>query len=284
MKRFIVLAFVIWGCASQLQANGGKDKWDYIVTINTSMGEMKAILFDETPLHKENFIKLIQQGFYDSLTFHRVIKDFMVQGGDPGSRLGIENRGRVGNGGPGYTVPAELRANLFHHKGALSAARQGDYSNPHKASSGSQFYIVQGKRIEEKELKPLNSLIMRDALKKIKKGTPLSDSLRIAMNGGREAFEQKLVAMADEIEEATGFKVVVPQERIDVYTTLGGTPHLDDQYTVFGKVFIGLEVIDKIAEVETGRAGLPKEPIWMNITVKRLKKKKITKIYGYSYE
>jgi len=285
MKRFIVFAIIVGSYVGQLQANGGKNKWDYIVTINTSMGEMKAILFDETPRHKENFIKLIKQGFYDSLTFHRVIKDFMVQGGDPGSRLNIENRGgRVGNGGPGYTVPAEFRPNLFHYKGALSAARQGDYVNPHRASSGSQFYIVQGKQLEEKELIPLNSFIMGDALKKIKQGTPLSDTLRRAMSEGREAFEQKLVAMADEIEEATGFKVVVPQERIDVYTTLGGTPHLDDQYTVFGKVFMGLEVIDKIAAVETGRGDMPREAVWMHITVQRLKKKKITKIYGFSYE
>lgn len=283
MKRFLVTSFFLVFLVSLVQANGGKSKWDYVITINTSKGEMKAILFDETPNHKANFLKLIKQGFYDSLTFHRVIKKFMIQGGDPNSKLGSKAV-RLGNGGPGYTVPAEIRDNLFHYKGALSAARQPDQVNPHKASSGSQFYIVQGEKLEEKQLKPLNSFIMRDVFRKIKRGTPLADSLRLAMSGGQEALEQKLISLKDEIEEATGFKVVVPQERVDVYTTTGGTPHLDDQYTVFGRVIVGLEVVDKIAEVETGRGDRPSEPVWMHITAERLKKKKITKLYGYSYE
>ncbi len=283
MKRFLIVILLLFFVTGYTRANGGKSKWDYIVTISTSKGEMKLILFDETPNHKTNFLKLIKQGFYDSLTFHRVMKDFMVQGGDPNSKLG-KNAVRLGNGGPGYTVPAEFRAKRFHHKGALAAARQPDQVNPHRASSGSQFYIVHGEKLEEKQLKPLNSFIMRDALKKIKRGSPLADTLGAAMNQGREAFEQKLVALKDEIEEVTGFKIVVPQERLDAYTTIGGAPHLDDQYTVFGEVIVGLEVVDKIAEVETGRANRPNEPVWMHITAERLKKKKITKLYGYSYE
>lgn len=283
MKRFLIVILFSFCLINQTQANGGKDKWDYIVTINTSMGEMKVILFDQTPNHKKNFLKLIKQGFYDSLTFHRVMKDFMVQGGDPNSRLG-SGAANVGNGGPGYTVPAEFRSKFFHHKGALAAARQPDISNPHKSSSGSQFYIVQGKKVDEKQLKPLNTMVMRDALRKVKRGTPLADTLSLAMSVGREAFEQKLISLKDEIEEASGFKIVVPQERIDAYTNVGGVPHLDEQYTVFGKVIIGLEVIDKIAKVETDRANRPNESVWMHISAERLKKKKITKLYGYSYE
>ncbi|GAB5523989.1 MAG: peptidylprolyl isomerase [Roseivirga sp.] len=283
MKRFLIVILFFFFATGYIHANGGNSKWDYIVTISTSKGEMKFILFDETPNHKANFLKLIKQGFYDSLTFHRVMKDFMVQGGDPNSKLGT-NAARLGNGGPGYTVPAEFRSKRYHHKGALAAARQPDHVNPHKASSGSQFYIVQGEKLEEKQLKPFNTFIMRDALKKIKRGSPLADTLGAAMNQGREAFEEKLVALKDEIQEATGFRIVVPQERLDAYTTIGGTPHLDDQYTVFGKVIVGLEVVDKIAEVETGRANRPKEPVWMHITAERLKKKKITKLYGYTYE
>lgn len=283
MKRFLIVVFFAFFLTGHIEANGGKSKWDYVVTIQTSEGEMKLILFDETPNHKANFLKLIKQGFYDSLTFHRVMKNFMVQGGDPNSKLGL-NAARLGNGGPGYTVPAEFRSRLFHHKGALAAARQPDQVNPHRASSGSQFYIVQGEKLEEKRLKPFNTMIMRDALRKIKRGTPLADTLGLAMNQGREAFEQKLVSLKDEIEEATGFKIVVPQERLDAYTTVGGAPHLDDQYTVFGQVIVGLEVVDKIAEVETGRENRPNEPVWMYITAERLKKKKITKLYGYTYE
>lgn len=283
MKRLLIVVFFSFLLTDYAQANGGKDKWDYIVTINTSKGEMKVILFDETPNHKANFLKLIKQGYYDSLTFHRVMKNFMVQGGDPNSRLG-SSAGRVGNGGPGYTVPAEFRSKYFHYKGALAAARQPDLGNPHRASSGSQFYIVQGEKIEEKQLKPLNTMIIRDALKKIKRGTALADTLGQASRLGREAFEQKLVALKNEIEEATGFKIVVPQERLDVYTTLGGVPHLDEQYTVFGRVIVGLEVVDKIAEVETGLANRPNEPVWMHISAERLKKKKIIKLYGNIYE
>lgn len=284
MKRFnLLLLLSVILSTHQANATGGKSKWDYVVTISTSMGEMKVILYEETPQHRENFLKLIEQGFYDSLAFHRVIKDFMVQGGDPKSRLGA-GKSDIGTDGPGYTIPAEFRPQYFHHKGALAAARMGDLANPHKASSGSQFYLVQGKPIKEDQLVPLNSLVLNNVMRKIKRGTPLSDTLAFAMQSGREAFLQKLVDLKDEVEKLTGFKVVPPQERIDVYTAIGGTPFLDDQYTVFGEVMVGLEVIDKIAAVETAARDRPVEPVWMYISAKRLKKKKITKLYGYSYE
>ncbi len=124
---------------------------DFVVTIKTRHGDMKAILYDQTPKHKENFIKLAQDGFFDSTLFHRVIREFMIQGGDPNSK-GAASGARLGNGGPGYTVPAEFKKDLYHVKGALSAARQPDNVNPNKASSGSQFYIVQGKVWSEQEI------------------------------------------------------------------------------------------------------------------------------------
>lgn len=267
----------------QGQATDGADKWDYLITITTNYGEMKVLLFDDTPKHKANFLKLINQGFYDSLLFHRVIKDFMIQGGDPDSRIAAPGAA-LGRGGPGYTIPAEVNRRRFHKKGALSAARQPDRVNPHKASSGSQFYIVQGDTIPEDQLVPLNREIIRDCLKKIKPNTPISDSLQAAYTQGRDAFEAKLVDMSEQIYNETGYRLAVPQERVSAYTNQGGAPHLDDQYTVFGQVIVGLEVIDKIAVVKVGRANRPEEDVQMSITATRMKKKKITKIYGYVYE
>ena len=264
------------------RAENGPGKWDYVVTITTPFGEMKAILYDETPQHKENFLKLIGKGFYDSLLFHRVIKDFMIQGGDPTSK-GATADTRLGSTGPGYVIPAEIRPDLFHKKGALAAARQNDRVNPHRASSGSQFYIVQGDTLKEEELKPFNRAIMRQCFDKIGRDNPLADSLQAAYRNGNEAFEAKVIDMADAIYEKTGLNLVTPAERIEAYTTIGGSPHLDDQYTVFGQVIVGLEVLDKIAAVETGRGDRPKEDVMMIISVKRLKKKKITKLYGYEY-
>lgn len=175
-----------------------------IVEIETSMGTMKARLYDETPLHRDNFVKLANEGYFNDLLFHRVIQGFMIQGGDPNSK-GAAPGAALGNGGPGYTVPAEFNPALFHKKGALSAARMGDQVNPKKASSGSQFYIVQGKVIPENQLQ------------------------QYSRNSGIQYTPAQVAA----------------------YATVGGTPMLDGGYTVFGEVFEGLEVIDKIAAVQT---------------------------------
>lgn len=283
MLKRIAFILLLLTAIQHGQATNGIDKWDELVTISTPYGEMIVILFDETPKHKANFLKLIKNGFYDSLLFHRVIKDFMIQGGDPDSKIAAPNA-PLGRGGPGYTIPAEINPRFFHRKGALAAARQGDRVNPHRASSGSQFYLVHGDTIQEKDLVPVNKQIVQDCLRKIKPNTPLSDSLMPAYREGREAFEAKLADMSDEIYKETGFRLAVPQERVDVYTNSGGAPHLDDQYTVFGQVIVGLEVIDKIAEVKTGRGNRPVEDVKMSITTTRMKKKKITKLYGYVYE
>lgn len=178
------------------------------VLMQTTMGDIVIRLSDSTPLHRDNFLKLVKVGYYDSLLFHRVIQNFMIQGGDPNSKqakAGIP----LGNGGPGYTVPAEIRTTLFHKKGMLSAARTGDNVNPTKASSGSQFYIVQGKVFTDAGL----------------------DSLETFRLNGRK----------------------IPAAQREVYKTIGGTPHLDQGYTVYGEVIKGLEVVDKIAAVQTSK-------------------------------
>lgn len=181
------------------------------VEMVTSKGTIIIRLSDSTPLHRDNFLRLVQQKFYDSILFHRVIKDFMVQGGDPETRR-ADSIKELGNGGPGYTVPAEFRANLFHKKGVIAAARMGDDVNPMKASSGSQFYLTQGKVFTDAGL----------------------DSVETFRFKGRK----------------------MPAAQREAYKTIGGTPHLDQNYTVFGEVISGLSVIDSIAAVSTrGRMG-----------------------------
>ncbi len=181
-----------------------------VVLISTDMGDITVLLYNETPQHRDNFLRLAEEGFYDGLLFHRVISGFMIQAGDPHSR-DAEPGERLGSGGPGYTIPAEIQPGLFHQKGALAAARQGDQVNPERRSSGSQFYIVQGRSYNEQEL----DMMVRQ------RGIPFSD------------------------------------EQIEKYSTVGGTPHLDDAYTVFGQVIDGMDVIDRIGAVQTGPGDRP---------------------------
>jgi len=264
-----------------------KSEKDFLVTIKTPYGDMKAILYDETPKHKENFIKLANEGFFDSLLFHRVMKNFMIQGGDPNSK-GAAQGASLGSGGPGYQIPAEFVKSLYHEKGALSAARQPDNVNRAKASSGSQFYIVQGNVIDEVEL-TVDMKTLNEACQQMFQ-QPKYDSLRqflfsIYQNEGPEAYGKKLVEMKDFIADVMKVKVTkdVSPERVKAYTTVGGAPHLDDEYTVFGKVIQGLEVVDKIADQPVDRRNRPSEDIIMLVELEEMTKKKITKEYGYIY-
>lgn len=290
MKRTITSIFVtlllITSCA--------QDKKDFVVTIKTQYGDMVAILYDETPKHKANFIKLAKEHYFDSLLFHRVIQGFMIQGGDPDSKKAPQGR-QLGNGGPGYTIEAEFVPSLFHEKGALSAARQSDGVNPLKASSGSQFYIVQGTVLTPADVANFkyDQMQLMTGLRKMFEdpaNKPLLDSLnQLYYAGDMNAYQQRLFALAPRVEKETGLKVMkdIPEARINAYTTVGGAPHLDDQYTVFGKVIKGLDVVDKIAAVpsssqETGNRPFEDVRI-ISVTVEEVSKKKITKEYGYQY-
>ncbi|MBV7533681.1 peptidylprolyl isomerase [Chitinophaga sp. sic0106] len=192
------------------------------VKIITPYGTMVVLLYDQTPQHRDNFIKLARRHFYDSTLFHRVIKDFMIQGGDPDSKHAKPGQ-QLGDGDVGYTVPAEFELDLFHRKGALAAARE---NRPDKASSGCQFYLVQGKVFTDGQL----------------------DTLERTRLGGRK----------------------IPVDQREVYKTVGGTPHLDQSYTVFGQVIKGIDIIDKIAAEKTDKNDRPVTDIPMKI---RLKKK-----------
>lgn len=189
-------------------AQEGKEK---LIVIHTSMGDITAKLYNDTPKHRDNFIKLINEGWFEGSPFHRVIKGFMVQGGSSAN----------GKTDPGYTIEAEIRPNNIHKKGALAAARMGDHVNPEKRSSGSQFYLVQG------------SVLTNDILNQ---------------------YEQR-------------FRKSFSEEQRKAYTTIGGAPHLDGDYTVFGEVISGFEVIDKIAAVNTDRTDKPVEPVTMTIEI-----------------
>ena len=260
---------------------------DHVVTIKTKYGDMVAILYDETPKHKANFIKLAKEHYFDSLLFHRVIKDFMIQGGDPNTKH-AKLGDRLGNGGPGYTIEAEINPKFFHERGVLSAARLGDEQNPSKASSGSQFYIVQGKKFKPEEL-TVDPILLNKGLQEILMipgNEALFDTLsKLYQSGDMKAYEAKVMSLKGRIEKETGLKVEkdVPKERLAVYETIGGAPHLDDQYTVFGKVIKGIEIIDWIAEQPVDETDRPLDDIRMVVTVEELPKKKIEKLYGYDY-
>jgi cyclophilin family peptidyl-prolyl cis-trans isomerase len=287
MKRILsFLSLVVLILLSQCS----QDSSDYVVTIKTNQGDMIAILYDETPKHKANFIKLAKEHYFDSLLFHRVIEGFMIQGGDPDSKKAQPGQ-NLGMGGPGYTVDAEINPQYFHEKGALSAARLGDQQNPAKASSGSQFYVVQGRiilpedldglRIDQGKLNAGFQQILQNPANQ-----SLIDSLNMLyMAGDMPAYQRKVFSLVPRIEKETGIKIYkeVSEERIKAYTTVGGAPHLDGDYTVFGKVISGLEVIDKIARLPRDNSDRPLEDVRMTVTVEEMPREKITELYGYKF-
>lgn len=240
--------------------------------INTTEGEIIVRLYDDTPQHRDNFIKLAKEGYFDGTLFHRVIKDFMIQGGDPDSK-GAPAGKRLGTGGPGYTIPAEfVYPQRFHKRGALSAARQGDEVNPMRESSGSQFYIVWGKTYNVNELKQMerqmamhqeqnvfNSLVQQHK----------AEIMEMRRNRDRAALQElqdKLIAET----KAKCKEMVAPAftaEQREVYSTIGGTPFLDNQYTVFGEVEEGLDVVERIQNVKTDSADRPAKDVTMTVTV-----------------
>ena len=232
-----------------------------LVRLETTLGNITVKLYKETPGHRDNFIKLVKEGVYDSTLFHRVIKNFMIQAGDPESKH-ANDTATLGNGDVGYTVPAEFNPTLFHKKGALAAARQGDEVNPEKASSGCQFYIVTGKQfsqaqlinmenqINEARLDTAFNMLARKHMKEIYKMRKAGD------NEGLLELQDTLEAQArTEVAKEPRFKF--SKEQIAAYTTLGGAPHLDGNYTVFGEVVEGMDVADKIETVKTNRADRP---------------------------
>ncbi len=237
-----------------------------IVLLETSAGDIKVKLFNETPQHRDNFIKLVNSGYYEGISFHRVIKEFMIQAGDPMTKSGSE---LLPDSLKNYTIPAEFNSVLYHKKGALAAARQGNEINPYMRSSGTQFYIVQGKKYTDDELNGaeirINNQIKQGKFNILVRET--SDSLRLIGSSATDAEIQEIasVKMFSYLTSTPDFKFT-PEQRI-VYTTIGGTPRLDANYTVFGEVIEGLEVVDKIASEKTDPTDKPLN----NITILKTK-------------
>ena len=236
-----------------------------LVKLETTMGNITVALYNETPKHRDNFIKLVKEGVYDSTLFHRVIKQFMIQAGDPDSK-NASDTAMLGSGDVGYTIPAEFNPKFFHKKGVLAAARQGDDVNPEKASSGCQFYIVTGRKFTEPQLLGMENKIneqheealfdslARQHMKEIYKMRMAGD------NAGLLELQDTLEAQARELADKEE-KFRFTPEQIKAYSTVGGAPHLDGSYTVFGEVTEGMEVVENIEIAKTNRADRPVENI-----------------------
>lgn len=264
----ILMAAIINSCGggSSQNAHAQSAENETKVLIKTTAGDITVKLYNETPKHRDNFIKLVQDHYYDSLLFHRVIKEFMVQAGDPESR-NAEKYAQLGAGGPGYTLPAEfVYPRYFHKRGALSAARQADQVNPERESSGSQFYIVTGKTYNKYELQDMEQQLNEQ------QGQGIFDRLcsqnrdtimRLQMNDDHDGLmklQDELVAKTKEIlKNQEPFRFT--KEQVDAYTKVGGAPFLDNQYTVFGEVTDGLKVLDKIENAGTDTRDRPRKDI-----------------------
>lgn len=235
------------------------------VALETSLGRIVVKLYNDTPKHRDNFLKVVRDSVYNGVLFHRVIKDFMIQTGDPSSKTATPDQ-QLGSGDLGYTVEAEfVYPKYFHKKGALAAARTGDAVNPERRSSASQFYIVTGKtyspqqvglmeqRMAEQKKEDIFSGMVRERVDSIRKMQAAGDTL------GLEELQNELIALTE--AEYANNPIKFTDEQVKAYTTVGGTPHLDGQYTVFGEVVEGMDVVDKIQQATTGPSDRPIDDI-----------------------
>ena len=258
------LAIVLAACGAKSKKTNEMGKRTQ-VKIETTQGDILVELYNETPQHRDNFIKLAKQGTYDNTLFHRVIKEFMIQAGDPDSKEANDSAA-LGSGDVGYTIPAEILPQFYHKKGALAAARMGDEVNPKKESSGCQFYIVTGRKFREAQLLDMvaqkNNYRVKAIFSQLQaKHAKEFFKLRKAQDKqGLIALQDSLEAQAYELakqQETPGFT----PEQMTAYTTIGGAPHLDGEYTIFGQVLEGIETVEKIEAAKTGRADRPVENI-----------------------
>lgn len=256
-----LIALTACSAGSKKQSSNMENEKRTRVKLETTLGNITVALYNETPKHRDNFMKLVKEGVYDSTLFHRVIKQFMIQAGDPDSK-NASDTAMLGNGDVGYTIPAEFNPKFFHKKGVLAAARQGDDVNPEKASSGCQFYIVTGRKFTEPQLLGMENKINEQReevifdslahqhMKEIYKMRKAGDNAGLLEL--QDSLEAEARALADKEE-----KFRFTPEQIKAYSTVGGAPHLDGSYTVFGEVVEGMDVVEKIETAKTNRADRP---------------------------
>lgn len=264
VRASLLLMLMLLSTASCLNQ---EDKDPVQVKISTNYGPMVVELYDATPKHKANFLRLVDSSFYDSLWFHRIIEGFMIQGGDPNTR-DTTARKSWGDGGPGYTLPAEFVDTLFHQRGALAAARKGDQINPEKRSSGSQFYIVQGKRFTQDELSRIDQRRMMMNQQTVFQEF-LNDSANVAFKkefkeaqktNNQTQLQSLIASVEPQLKERLEmYKLSLEQRQL--YMNVGGAPHLDGAYTVFGQLVEGWNVLDSIGLVPTNKKNQPLEPV-----------------------
>ncbi len=270
MKRnliiLLILSFFSMSCNSNKTADGVSAGKNVYVEVETSMGKIVLMLYNETPAHRDNFVKLVNEGYYNGTLFHRVINQFMIQGGDGDSRNAAPDA-MLGTGDPGYTVPAEIvYPKFFHKKGALAAARKGDEVNPDRASSGSQFYIVTGNVYPEGQLGQLEKQMQMQREQTIFNtlvAAHRDEIMNLRRNrdqAGLQALQEQLIAETKQ-QAALCEPIAFTPEQKAAYSTVGGAPHLDGTYTVFGEVVEGIEIVEQIEKVETNRADRPIEDV-----------------------
>ena len=265
-KHFIINILLIAVLLIMTESCSIKKELEPKVRLETSYGNIVVKLYSETPLHRDNFMKLVDDGFYNGVLFHRVITDFMIQTGDPNSKNAKSGQA-LGTGDVGYTIPAEfVSPKYYHKKGALAAARQGDQVNPKKESSGCQFYIVEGRKSSDEDLNMMEKSMMQRTesnLFQAKSQERQEDIKRYRMDKNQEkldALRDSIMAeVRKEMADSSAYRFT-EQQRSD-YKAIGGTPHLDSEYTVFGEVVEGLDVVDKISKTKTGSMDRPTEDI-----------------------
>lgn len=248
------------GCQQKTKSSMSQGN-ETLVRLETTQGNITLKLYDETPKHRDNFIKLVKDGVYDSTLFHRVIRNFMIQAGDPQSKTASDTA-MLGNGDVGYTVPAEFNPKFFHKRGVLAAARQGDEVNPDRESSGCQFYIVTGRKFSEAQLINLENQMNEARVESVfqelarKHMKEIYKLRRAGDNDGLLELQDTLEAQA-RAQAGKEPALKFTKEQIQAYTTVGGAPHLDGAYTIFGEVVEGMDVVEKIGNAKTGRADRP---------------------------
>lgn len=271
MKRIsILLTLAVWSMMIACTGNQQKSKSmnqgnETLVRLETTEGNITVKLYDETPKHRDNFIKLAKEGVYDSTLFHRVIKNFMIQAGDPQSKTASDTA-TLGSGDVGYTLPAEINPKFFHKRGVLAAARLGDEVNPNRESSGCQFYIVTGRKFSEAQMINMENQMNEARLENIFN--------ELARKHMKEIYKMRkandtegLLELQDSLEAQARAQVAkepalkYTKEQICAYTTVGGAPHLDGSYTIFGEVTEGMDIVDKIEKVKTNRGDRPEKDI-----------------------